>query len=95
MNTTQVPTEWLEELIRLNGLAESQINIHDLTNFETAICFAKLIGHAKAAKYINQPQPDIVELINPSELLMFVKNHYEGSFYTFSEVLEAFKKSKG
>jgi hypothetical protein len=96
MNTTQVPTEWLEELKKLADKASEvmfDMICKEKVDHKNIIYIAQFCGQAKGAKYF-QPQPDSVDLINPSELLIFVKNHYEGSFYTFSEVLEAFKKSK-
>jgi dimeric dUTPase (all-alpha-NTP-PPase superfamily) len=110
--TTQVPTEWLEELISINT---NRINAK--VNQEKdmyLILTGELEAHIKASKYFQQPEPesldvDLEELVDGMELLRFFCQKYwltpdqiktrdefsKTENATFSEVLEAFKKSKG
>ena len=105
MNTTQVPTEWLEELKKLADKASEvmfDMICKEKVDHKNIIYIAQFCGQAKGAKYF-QPQPDSVDLEE------FVKWFYKTISYnnktgfyhigltpqTFSEVLEAFKKSKG
>lgn len=58
--TTTVPTEWLEELTRLNGWVDKATSSNELTDFTKAISVAKLIGHINSSKYFTeQQQPNV------------------------------------
>ena len=112
MNTKTVPTEWLEELYKINdNLIKHTVNEHGTDGaHEFMLYLGKLQGHIKASKYF-QPQPDSVDLVDPEEFLKWWSledvdyKFYKSTWHKhgtnglepcpFSEVLEAFKKSKG
>ena len=90
MNTTQVPTEWLEEL---NRLAECRGKVSvDVKNIDAAFSLISLYKHIECAKYF-QPQPDSVDLdVNLEEFTkwMSVQTHTDKIYYSMVDL--EFKK---
>lgn len=97
MKTTNVPTEWFNELKRLSELA--YIN-EDVDSLRLAEINGQIKAHINCLKYFNQN--------NDLDLKKFAKWLYTNYAYnskanlysqgynllTFTEVLEAFKQSK-
>lgn len=108
MNTTNVPTEWFDELKRLTEL--SYIN-EDVDDMRSAKINGQIKAHINCLKYFNQPEQssevDLEEFAK--DLIMFWSEHTkfrrcadgfclntdQGLIpVPFSEVLQAFKQSK-
>lgn len=101
MNTTNVPTEWFDELKRLTEL--SYIN-EDVDDMRLAEINGQIKAHINCLKYFNQPeQSSEVDLEEFAKWLLKYYGYIESTdkfiginegLYPFSEVLQAFKQSK-
>ena len=102
MNTTNVPTEWFNELKRLTEL--SYIN-EDVDDMRLAKINGQIKAHINCLKYFNQPEQS--SEVDLEEFAKFVSDRYyydkmmnmyctELNFIypiSYSEVLQAFKQS--
>jgi hypothetical protein len=106
--TTQVPTEWLEELRSYNEVILKQSM--PIGNCAYNYDLLRLTSHIKASKYFQQPEPESLDVdleefakwICDSPFAYYVNESQhkwihidKETVHTFSEVLQSFKKSKG